>query len=111
MSELINQLKDHAEANKGTDLGRVLQWAMMHIAEQDEALSDARSELDEEQSERIKMERAIHEARIALSEVSNALDCSRPINIELTRDHVPHINRMAAAGVAPYAKKTRKKKE
>ena len=38
MSELTDKLRAAGEANKGTDLGSLLQWAALHIDEQAEAL-------------------------------------------------------------------------
>ena len=108
MSTLTTELAQEGEKHKGTDLGRLLQWAALHIAEQDEALAEVRAEHEAEEVQRINMEQAIFEARQKLVDISEMLDYSRPVNIELARDHAPHINRMAAEGVAPYAKKPRK---
>lgn len=110
MSELTAKLELMSLNYDGSQIGELLKWAKLHIESQDDALSEVRTELEEEQNERIKMEQAIHDARIKLAEVSIMLNYSRPVNIELARDHAPHINRMAAAGVDPYAKKPRKKK-
>lgn len=108
MSELIKKLKAEGQKHIGTDLGKLLQWAALHIADQDAALVEVREEFEAEENERIKMERAIFEARQKLFDISSALDFSRPVNIQLAKDHAPHINIMAQHGVAPYAKKTRK---
>lgn len=105
MSELTEKLTEAAKQHAGTDFGALLQWAVSHIESQDEALAEVRTELEEEQNERIRMEQAIHDSRAKMAEISAELAYSRPVNIKLARDHAPHINRMAAAGVAPYAAK------
>ena len=110
MSELTAKLELMAINYDGSQLGELLKWSKLHIESQDEALAELRAELEAESNERIKMENAIHAARGMLGDLSAMLDYSRPVNIELARDHAPHINRMAAAGVEPYAKKPRKQK-
>ena len=109
MSELITRLTIAASDHKSTDLGGLLQWAVLHIQDTDEALSEARKELEQEQAERIRMEEAIHKAREHMQALASELDYSRPVNIKLDKDHAPHINIMAHHGVEPYAKKRRKK--
>lgn len=112
MSELTEKLRLQAENTPiGTELGRLLAWAALHITEQDEALAEARAELKEESDERVRMESAIHQARNQLQAVCASLAYSQPTRIELARDHAPHINVMAAQGVAPYARKPRAKKQ
>lgn len=105
---LTEQLEQAGQQHKGTDLGGLLQWAALHIQSQDEALAEARAELEEEQNERIRMESAIHKAKNQLRDIFDGLEASRPVQIPLARDHAPHINAMAFHGVAPYAKKKRK---
>ena len=104
MSTLTDQLHAQAQHHAGTDLAKLLTWAALHIAEQDEALAEVRTEHQAEEAQRIKMEQNIHAVRAMLDDVSAMLDYSRPVNIELASDHAPHINLMAAAGVMPYAK-------
>lgn len=108
MSELTDKLAAAGQQHIGTVLGGLLQWAALHIASQDSALVELREELESEADERVKMERAIFEARQKLFDVSSALDLSRPVNIQLAKDHAPHINIMAQHGIVPYAKKSRK---
>ena len=111
MSSLADQLRLQAGNNHvGTELGKLLTWAAMHIDEQDEALAEVRAELKEESEERLRMEAAIHSATNQLHAVCASLAYSQPVQIELSRDHAPHINAMAAQGVAPYARKPRQKK-
>ena len=108
MSELANKLATAADAHKGTDLGGLLQWAMLHIQAQGVALAEAREELDTEQSERIRLERVLHLAKAGIESVASGILMGLPTNIQLARDHAPHINIMAYHGVEPYAKKPRK---
>jgi hypothetical protein len=110
MSELIDRLKLAGEQHKGTDFGGLLQWAALHIESQDDALAEARGELEEEQAERIRMEQAIYVAKNKMNELIEGLEYSRPVNIELFKDHAPHINVMAHHKVSPYASKSRKPK-
>lgn len=110
MSELTEKLTKAAAGYKGTEFGGLLQWAVLHIQSQDEALASIRDELEIESNERIRLERAIHTARQQLDAIDVALTGGLPVNIDLARDHAPHINIMAHHGVAPYAKKPRKAK-
>ena len=104
MSELADKLTAAGQQHHGTEFGGLLQWAALHIADQDEALAELRIELETEQAERLRLERAIHTARQAISEVDAGLRGDLPINIALAKDHAPHINVMAHHGVMPYAK-------
>jgi hypothetical protein len=105
---LIEQLEQAGQQHKGTDLGGLLQWAALHIKSQDEALAEARAELEQEKTDRIRMEQAIHTAKNQLRDTFDGLEASRPVQIPLATDHAPHINAMAFHGVEPYAKKKRK---
>lgn len=108
MSELTDKLRAVGELHAGTDLGGLLEWAALHIADQDAALTEALDEALTESAERIRLERVIFEARQQLAMLSEGL--RQPTSIQLARDHAPHINIMAHHGVAPYVKKSRKVK-
>ena len=41
-TDLITSLQTHGEAHKGADLGGVLQWAILHIQSQAEAIEELR---------------------------------------------------------------------
>lgn len=41
-TDLITALQTHGEVHKGTDLGGVLQWAILHIQEQDKSIKGHR---------------------------------------------------------------------
>lgn len=41
-TDLIAALQTHGEVHKGTDLGGLLQWAILHIQNQAEAIEELR---------------------------------------------------------------------
>lgn len=102
MSELVQALRKHGEANKGRDLGGVLQWAALHIEAQDEALAEARAELAAEEAAHQRVEGALHAARLSIKGALAAVDAPLCPPIELGRDLVPHINLMAGHGDPDY---------
>lgn len=104
MSDLTDKLRVAGEGVKGTDLGSLLQWAALHIDSQDEALSELRTEHAQEEAERIRLERAIFDARQAAEAALAALTAPMCPPIELARDLVPHINLMAGHGDPDYLK-------
>lgn len=102
MSELTDRLTKASAQHKGTDLGGLLQWAVLHIADQDEALAEVREEHTNEERERLKLERATYDAKVAI-EAALAIVSAQLCNpIELGRDMAPHINLMAAHGDPDY---------
>jgi len=105
-SKLIEKLNQSAFDCQDGELKKLLSWAALHIAEQEEALTEAREELETEQNERIRMEQAIHDAKKKMDEICIELNYSRPVNVEFYKDHAPHINIMAHHKVAPYASKS-----
>lgn len=105
MSELTDKLRAAGEQHKGTDLGGLLQWAALHIDSQDEALSELLAEHAEEESERLRLERAMHAAKQAIEAALSAVTAQACPPIELGRDLVPHINLMAGHGDPDYLKK------
>lgn len=110
MNDLITQLTAAGQQHKGTDLGGLLQWAVLHINDQAEALTATQAELEDEQNERLRLERALHNGAQAITTVLDGLKAAQPVQITLARDHAPHINIMAHHGVAPYARRMRGKK-
>lgn len=110
MSELTNKLTAAGQQHQGTELGGLLQWAVLHIQSQDEALTEVREELANEESERIRLERVLYEAKKAAEATVTALSPGLVPPVQLARNHAPHINIMAHHGVAPYAKIKRKPK-
>jgi hypothetical protein len=105
-SQLVQELEKHGLANRGTDLGGLLQWAMLHIQSQDEALA----ELYADESAR---EREVEELREALCAVKALLetvggfcrDKAFKFDTEqFGKDMVQHINIMGAYGDPDYLK-------
>lgn len=103
MSDLTDKLRSAGANHAGTDLGGLLQWAALHIESQAEALEETRAELANEEAERLRLESALHTAKLtteaALQSIAAAL---MPTAIELGRDMVPHINLMAGHGDPDY---------
>lgn len=104
MSQLTEKLLACGEQHRGTDLGGLLQWAALHIAGQDEALAEVREELDREQTERQRLEHAVHAANGAIETALAAIAAPLCPPIEFGRDVVPHINLMAGHGDPDYLK-------
>lgn len=104
MSKLTDKLLDAGEQHRGTDLGGLLQWAALHIAGQDEALSEVREELAREQTERHRLEQSAGTAKDAIETALAAISAQLCPPIELGRDFVPHINLMAGLGDPDYMK-------
>ena len=104
MSELTDRLAKAGEQHKGTDLGGLLQWAVLHIADQDEALADVREEHANEERERLRLERAAYDAKAAIETALAIVSGPLCKPTELGRDLVPHINLMAAHGDPDYLK-------
>lgn len=82
--------------HRGTDLGGLLQWAMLHIASQDEALADTREALAAEERERRRLEVALHHAKAAIEQAMDAVSGAIFTPPEFASDHAPHINLMGA---------------
>lgn len=99
---LPDELRHHGQQHKGTELGKVLQWAALHIESQDEALAELREAHAEEENERLRLEDAMHQARQAIEDAHRTIN--RPLcpPVELARDMAGHINLMAAHGDPDY---------
>lgn len=104
MSELTEKLRSAGELQKGTDVGGLLQWAALHIESQDEALAEVRESHEEEERERLRLERALHTAKTIMEDALAAIAAPLCPPIELGRDMVPHINLMAGQGDPDYLK-------
>ena len=104
MSELVTRLEATGQQHKGTNLGGLLQWAALHISSQDEALAEVRQELVEEERERLRLESALHLAKLAVEAALSSINAPMCPPVELGRDLVPHINLMAAHGDPDYLK-------
>lgn len=112
MSKITDELETEGAKHKGTDIGKLLQWAALHIKELEETLKDAQAEWQEEMDARIKLEQSIFKAREAAEIMNNALSSCLLVSPYQTcaADFTSHVNVMAAHGVAPYAKKIKVKK-
>lgn len=103
-TELVTRLQTAGQQHKGTDLGGLLQWAALHIDSQDEALADARQECATEERERLRLEAALHAAKLSVEAALASINAPMCPPIELGRDLVPHINLMAGHGDPDYLK-------
>ena len=101
---LHEKLTAAAQAHKGTELAGLLQWAALHIQAQGEALDEAREELATEEAERVRLEAALHTAKLAAEAAVRSIGAALMPPIELGRDLAPHINLMAAHGDTDYLK-------
>lgn len=104
MSPLIQALTKQGEAAKGSELGGLLQWAILHITSQDDALAEIRAEHAQEEAERLRLESALHDAAQALDSTLQVLRSAWCPPVDLARDFVPHINLMAGHGDPDYLK-------
>ncbi len=104
MSELTDKLTEAGHQHKGTYLGGLLQWAVLHIKSQDEALEETRQQLEVEESERIKLENGLHTAKQAIEAALAALQAAWCPPIDFGRDMAGHINIMAGHGDPDYLK-------
>lgn len=103
MSALTKQLLKAAEQHKGTELARLLDWAAMHIQEQDEALKNTCEELEQEMEERLRLENAANTAAGQIEAALHAIRYSLPVNVDhIGRDMCGHINIMAGHGDPDY---------
>ena len=102
--ELTDKLRAAGEAHRGTELGGLLQWAALYIEEMRETLTEAQTAWVEEEAERIRLERAMHDAKTAIEAALAAVSYPLCPPIELGRDLVPHINLMAGHGDPDYLK-------
>ena len=50
MSELIARLHEAGNTHKGSDLGGLLQWAMLHIAAQEKRIQQLEAEIGKNQN-------------------------------------------------------------
>lgn len=104
MSELTSKLRAAGEQHKGTDLGALLQWAVLHIESQDEALGELREAHQDEERERLRLERAVYESKKAIESALAAISAPLCPPVELGRDFAPQINLMAGHGDPDYLK-------
>ena len=99
---IADELRAQGQWHKGTELGKLLQWAALHIESQDEALAELREAHAEEETERLRLEAAMNHARQAIEAAYHAVNQPLCPPIELARDMAGHINLMAAHGDPDY---------
>lgn len=104
MSELLERLRAEAALRDRTEISKLLLWAALHIESQDEALSEARAEWEQESRERIKLENALQVSKTHVEQALQTLQAAWCPPVELVRDLVPHINLMAGHGDPDYLK-------
>lgn len=106
MSVLTEKLRALGEAQKGTDLGNLLQWAALHIDEMDDLLAETLKQIKQEEDERIKLENALHETKSKMQEALGILQAAWCPPIDFAKDMAPHINLMAGHGDPDYLTKS-----
>lgn len=102
MTDIITQLQAAGQQHKGTDLGGLLQWAALHIANQDEAIAELREGFASEEAERLRLEAALQAAKEAAEAALAAINAAVFVPLELSRDYTGHINIMAGHGDPDY---------
>ena len=104
-TDLITVLQTHGQLHKGTDLGGVLQWAILHIQSQAEAIEELRADFEEEHNERLSFEKAAHSAKAAIDAALSAITEAMPAQpLDFASDHTSHINLMGGIGDPDYMK-------
>jgi hypothetical protein len=106
MSELTDKLRTEAQANKGTDLGCILQWAALHIEAQDEALADKEAEYQAAAKDAAHMHARIKAISAIVDNLPGMLMDAHPVNEWATtsRDYSSHANVSAYQGDKNYGK-------
>lgn len=102
--ELTDKLRAAGEAHMGTELGGLLQWAVLHIDDLTETLDQYKVDFEGELAERIRLERAMHDAKKFIEEALAKASYPLCPPIEFARDLGPHINLMAGHGDPDYLK-------
>jgi hypothetical protein len=104
-TDLITALQTHGHLHKGTDLGGVLQWAILHIQNQAEAIEELRADFEEEHDERLRFEKAAHDAKAAIDAALAAITEAMPAQpLDFARDNTSFINLMGGIGDPDYMK-------
>ena len=103
-TDLIAALQTHGQMHKGTDLGGVLQWAILHIQSQAEAIEELREEATGEMNERVRLEGLLHTVKGVIEAAMQAVETWENKPIDFSRDLAGHINLMACHGDSDYLK-------
>ena len=112
IAKCLQDLETHGLANRGTELGALLQWAKLHIEELTGALAEREIEADTALAQNRHMHSELIGLMELLAQVQTQARKVAPVEpfATLSRDMTSHINVMMAHGVAPYAKTKRTKK-
>lgn len=104
-TDLITALQTHGQLHKGTDLGGVLQWAILHIQNQAEAIEELLDDFEEEHEERLRFEKAAHDAKAAIDAALDQINETMPAQpLDFARDNTSFINLMGGIGDPDYMK-------
>jgi hypothetical protein len=104
-TDLITALQTHGQQHKGTDLGGVLQWAILHIQSQAEAIEELRADFEEEHNERLRFEKAAHSAKAAIDAALDQINETMPAEpLDFARDNTSFVNLMGGIGDPDYMK-------
>ena len=104
----INQAIASGDAHK---MVSALTMARLLIESQNEQLQELEQEYQDENTARVKMENAMHNILQNLEDARALAHRALPVTVQVMKDFTSHVNRMAAEGVEPYAKKKRAKKQ
>ncbi len=104
-TDLITALQTPGQQHKGTDLGGLLQWAVLHIQSQDEAIAELRADFEEEHEERLRFEKAAHDAKVAIDSALAQITETMPAPpLDFARDNTSFVNLMGGIGDPDYMK-------
>ena len=84
----------------------LLRWVILRIQTQAEALKEIRQELAIEELERLRLEKAAHQAQLLMEQALQAIRYGQQSEIEIGRDMAGHINLMAGHGDPDYLNKS-----
>ena len=95
MKNIKQQLQSEMQHHKGTALAGLLQWAVLHIEDQDAAIEQKDCEIEQLTADNTKMHRAIKDINDRLTVLSGvAFDAFPMRDYEATADATSHINIM-----------------
>lgn len=106
IQDLTEQLTALADTTEHATNANVLRLAALHIEMQTQALEDTRTELAEEEAERVRLEGVLHQAQQAIEAALQAVRYGHRAPIDVSRDMSGHINLMAGHGDPDYLNKS-----
>lgn len=82
-----------------------MQWAILHIQSQAEAIEELLDDFEEEHDERLRFEKAAHDAKAAIDAALAQITETMPAPpLDFATDHTSHINLMGGLGDPDYMK-------